>query len=292
MLHFWKNLQKATDAAKIMKRIRKNAICIELRAPKEDRKIRGSRFGGRPAVPEGFEWPRFEAQNGDGVRANRPLSFLCQIDLEDVTAYDRDRALPRKGLLLFFYEMESMNWGFDAKDVGCSGVYFIEDPEETALADYPEDLKEEYRMREYGVSFEAKDSYPGFEELERHIDICYDNSAYDGAIEKSGYVFNSERHKLLGYADLIQGEMTAECERIAGELYRGDRESDRGAPDDARKDVLKHAAEWTLLFQMASIRDENQKWMFGDDGDLYFYIRKADLAAKRFDRIWAIQQCY
>ena len=32
--------------------------------------------------------------------------------------------------------------------------------------------------------------------------------------------------------------------------------------------------------------------MFGDCGHIYFYITKEDLAARRFDRIWLVLQCY
>ena len=32
--------------------------------------------------------------------------------------------------------------------------------------------------------------------------------------------------------------------------------------------------------------------MFGDCGHIYFYITKEHLAARRFDRIWLILQCY
>ena len=31
---------------------------------------------------------------------------------------------------------------------------------------------------------------------------------------------------------------------------------------------------------------------FGDCGSIYFYIRKDDLAARRFERAWLILQCY
>ena len=31
--------------------------------------------------------------------------------------------------------------------------------------------------------------------------------------------------------------------------------------------------------------------MFGDCGRVYFCIRKEDLAARRFDRVWLILQC-
>jgi uncharacterized protein YwqG len=32
--------------------------------------------------------------------------------------------------------------------------------------------------------------------------------------------------------------------------------------------------------------------MWGDLGMLYYWIREEDLAARRFDRVWGISQCY
>ncbi|MCD2347047.1 DUF1963 domain-containing protein [Clostridium guangxiense] len=31
--------------------------------------------------------------------------------------------------------------------------------------------------------------------------------------------------------------------------------------------------------------------MFGDCGEIYFYIRKADLKDKNFENVWLILQC-
>ena len=31
--------------------------------------------------------------------------------------------------------------------------------------------------------------------------------------------------------------------------------------------------------------------MFGDCGRIYFYIRREDLLARRFDRAWLVLQC-
>ena len=32
-------------------------------------------------------------------------------------------------------------------------------------------------------------------------------------------------------------------------------------------------------------------YMFGDCGNIYFWIRKQDLAERRFDKVWCILQC-
>ena len=273
--------------------LRKNEIAVTPRQAKRGGAVYRSKFGGRPAVPAGFEWPRFEAKNYDGETANRPLSFLCQMNLEEIRAYDKEGLLPQKGLLLFFYEQESMRWGFDPDDEGSSRVYYFEDVSLLTEVELPNDMKDEYKVKEYDLSFASKDSYPGFEELDCHSDVDCDWDDYDNAVEKKGYDPECERSKLLGYANLIQGEMLTECERTTRGLYCGDAKSYRNTTEDVKEDIDKAAADWVLLFQMASIQEDEDDYelMFGDVGNLYFYIRKQDLRAKNFDRGWLVLQC-
>ena len=101
-----------------------------------------------------------------------------------------------------------------------------------------------------------------------------------------------EEHKLLGYADVIQNEMLTECERTHRGLYSGDPESYRDTPEDEEADIAEHAKDWMLLLQLSSIETDDFEFMFGDCGMLYFYIKREDLAAMRFDRIEFSVQCY
>ncbi len=270
----------------------KNEIAIRTRKPKKGASFIRSKFGGLPAVPDGFKWPGFAAENHDGELADRPLSFLCQINLNEIAAFDKDSLLHGRGLLLFFYEQESMCWGYDPKDKGCSRVFLFENTDDLRPMDFPDDLDDEYRVKEYDLLFKSGNSYPCFEELECHSDYECDWDDYDNELENKKYDPDSERHKLLGYANLIQGEMLTECERVSRGLYSGDFESYKNTPEKVREDVLKSASEWILLFQMASIQDDDYELMFGDVGNLYFYIRKEDLKENRFDNVWLVSQCY
>ena len=283
--------KKKPDLDNILDTLRKNEISVTTRKAKNEGSVYRSKFGGKPAVPAGFDWPRFESENYDGEKANRPLSFLAQINLEEICAYDKDNLLPRKGLLLFFYEQESMRWGFDPEDAGCSRVYYFEDISQLAQADLPDDMSGEYKVKEYDLSFCAKDSYPSFEELDCHSDVDCDWDDYDEAVEKKGYELESERHKIFGYADLVQGEMLTECERITRGLYCGDHKSYADTPEDVKEDISGAATDWVLLFQMASIQEDDYELMFGDLGNLYFYIRKQDLNERNFDKTWLVLQC-
>lgn len=284
------NKKPITNFDDLLDTLRHNEISITLRNTANNEAPQRSKIGGSPAVPATFEWPRFEGENYNGEIANRPLSFLCQINLEETRDYDKDKLLPEKGLLLFFYEQDTMRWGFSPEDRGCSRVYYFENTNDLELAEFPDDLKDEYKVKEYNLSFSTNLSYPGFEELNRHSNVDCTWSDYDDALEEAGYNLDLERHKLLGYANLIQDEMLTECECTSRGMNRNT-ENYYNAPIDAKEDINKSATDWILLFQMASITDNDFELMFGDLGNLYFYIRKQDLKEHNFDKVWLVSQC-
>lgn len=53
-----------------------------------------SKFGGRPDVPDAFEWP---------MAGPNPCWFVAQVRLADLQPFDAGRRLPAEGLLSFFY---------------------------------------------------------------------------------------------------------------------------------------------------------------------------------------------
>ena len=59
-----------------------------------------SKFGGEPDVAKGFTWPVTDD--------NRPLSFVFQVNLKDVSTYDKEHILPSSGILYFFYDIEGL----------------------------------------------------------------------------------------------------------------------------------------------------------------------------------------
>ena len=87
--------------------LQRNSINLDI-SGKEPYRKGCSRFGGRPDIPEGFEWPRFCPGEG---RSAVPLSFIAQFDCSALRQYDDDNMLPDHGVLSFFYETDSMRWG-------------------------------------------------------------------------------------------------------------------------------------------------------------------------------------
>ena len=280
------------DYKSIFQELSRNAIKLSFdTSPNAPVTVGASKFGGQPDLPNGFAWPYYTYIDSDNIEQSRPLSFLLQINCMEITGYDTDRLLPKTGMLYFFYELETMTWGFDPKDKGSARVYYY-DIDSLERQSFPSELALKYCMPEMPVSFTTKNDLPYYEEFAEnyHADM-YDFEVYDEQLEKFGYVQEERnRSKLLGYADIIQNDMLAECESVTNGTYYG------GIPvklrEDQRKTFLENCKQWKLLLQMDTVCQENFELMFGDCGHIYYYIKENDLADMNFDNCWLILQCY
>ena len=70
-----------------------------------------SHWWGFPDLPEAFEWPCDEDGN--------LLTFICQINLEDISELDSENRLPHKGMIWFFAELDYFLGDLDAP---CGGT--------------------------------------------------------------------------------------------------------------------------------------------------------------------------
>ena len=268
--------------------VEKNEIVVEVDVDTKSIPANASKIGGRPWLPSDFEWPLFTDAD---EKATRPLSFLCQINIADIKEYDSDGLLPTCGMLYFFYECESFRWGFDPGDKGCARVFYFENTENFVPTEWPDSILEEYVVPEMAVQFTARNSYPGYEELAVYSNVDCDWDTYDETLGRMGYDTEADYHKLLGYADIIQNEMLSECERVSRGLYCGNPESYQETPADEELSIQNSAKDWLLLLQLTTLTKDDWELMWGDCGRLYFYIRKQDLAEKRFENTWFSLQC-
>lgn len=269
----------------------RNAIRLEIGGRAEPVTGR-TRFGGVPDVPKGFEWPMFVTDTyDDGEVRPRPLAFLAQFDCGELSAFDKEGLLPKTGLLSFFYELESMRWGFDPKDGGCCRVFWFEDVHGLSPARVPDSLGGDYRFPALGIAAQTANSYPGYEDFS--VNREFDMGGWDAFKEVCGQLGTAETEsysKLLGWPDVIQNNMTTECELVARGYYLGNTWEDipKAEVEEAKQTSPE---EWRLLFQLNTVERGDFELMLGDCGSIYFYIRKEDLADRRFDRVWLILQC-
>jgi uncharacterized protein YwqG len=278
-----------------------------------------TRLGGVPLVGEGFSWPRRRAHTrgryGDEIRAGRPLTFVAQVNLAEVPPSEPSDGMldfPRRGMLLFFCDEESLPYGSPEDSDGFCVAYLPLDPDDetqTHLADVPEglvgfdDRGDQWgvpgvvalealpelalpapypdEVRAMGLSDAETDAYWHLtEELER-----------EGArvaawvAEAPGTARYPPIHRLGGVPHEIQNPMETECELAR----RG--EDPLVLPYSRKEEIADEAkARWRLLLQVDS--DDEAGMMWGDAGMLYYWIRDDDLAARRFDRAWCVMQCY
>ena len=110
--------------------------------------VLSSRIGGNPAVPPNFIWPHYTGLvYGEKESKSRPLSFMAQINLKDIADLDEENLLPKSGILSFFYELETMTWGFDPKDKGSARVFYFPNESDLSIADFPDGLEEYAKLR-------------------------------------------------------------------------------------------------------------------------------------------------
>jgi uncharacterized protein YwqG len=243
-----------------------------------------SKLGGRPDLPAGIVWPE---------RDGKPMCFLAQLALADLAPLDSEKLLPRTGCLWFFHAGQDV-WGSDPKHAGGWAVIFDPNARNLAPREFPAGLAADVRFAECNLTLEPEETLPPLDSPAGEalgITQESDGDAYDvlhaALIGADDTETEPVAHRVLGWPDPIQGDMQLECQLGSNGLDCGD----ASAYTDPRREALQPgAADWQLLLQIDS--DENTAMMWGDGGRLYFWIRKQDLAARRFDRVWCILQCY
>ena len=81
-------------------------MAIRLELKKTDRILFcGSKWWGDPDMPENMQYPTMQVTE-DGETFDYPLTFVCQINCEDIAPFDKDGKLPHEGMLYFFASID------------------------------------------------------------------------------------------------------------------------------------------------------------------------------------------
>ena len=277
---------------------KRNAILINYSEDENREKLsKGtSKIGGKPDLPKDFQWFYYKGEDYKKIVENRPLSFLMQINCEEVHKYDKESLLPEKGMLYFFYELFTMTWGFSPQDRGSAKVFYYDgEIEDLVSVDFPEDMEKDCIIPESKINFESMNDYPidfldyydpddSDEEMDRK------EKEFEKDLKELGY--KTDTTKLLGHPELIQGEYWEECEGVARKnIYYGSAPIKYGS-NEVKKSIKENAKDWILLMQVSELEIGDYGLYFGDSGKIYFNIRKEDLKNKNFDNVWLILQCY
>jgi len=250
-----------------------------------------SRLGGAPDLPCGGEWPSYERRvESPRSRVRAPLDFIGQVRLADVPSVALPPGCPTSGLLSFFYDCEEQPWGFDPADRGGGQVMYHAEEVEVAQMTLPREVRARATRAsalQFGIEWTVPDADCDPDSDLARSDVSDRWNDVERLISRWP---DQPLHRLFGHPQNIQWGMTVECQVVSsGGSFGGD--SWKEDPRLVRL-AAEGAKDWILLLQVDTDDDsDGPGWMWGDCGRIYFWIRRQDLAARRFDRAWTILQC-
>ncbi|MEU4330106.1 YwqG family protein [Nonomuraea dietziae] len=232
--------------------------------PRRDRLTAGrTHLGGVPDLPPGALWPH---------RRDRPMTLLAQIDLAETSHCDDERLLPPAGLLQIFADLSS-DIAWDDTTHGPGVLVMTQPPQARDLIVAPppagtETLPHRAVTPAVDPSLPPPDS-PFYHDL-TDLDLTGDDPTNPSEEFAAFIEFLNEfhpplddddrpRHRLLGYADLLQDDPWRHC---------------------ATADPSTPPTQWQLLAQIDSEPDAP----LGDNGLVYIFIPRDALAAGDFTR--------
>lgn len=251
------------------------------------------------AKPEQREEIRQEAiEHIRMVESEQPLSFVAQINLAEMWAAGTlDPDIPQRGIVSIFYDMVEQPWGFAPSDRIGFAILFHEDDSKLVRRDEPDELRS--LPSSYRLSPVACTAHPCITPLPlksaQYSDLGLSGKLTDQLWDwwsEDAHLYSSENgedwkcHHIGGWATPVQGDMQIECALVSA----GHNCDAFAYKDSALASIRATAADWLLLAQIGT--DEKGGMMWGDDGQLYVWIRRDDLKARRFENAHLILQCY
>ena len=259
------------------------ALAVELRQGPPDGK---SKFGGLPDLPAGTDWPR---------RGHKPLAFISQVDLGEVSRFLRAPVLPTTGLLSFFYEADLWTSGDSPDDRGAWRVLLLNGPlsPQSPPLLTPPAVPDNYDpatwgFEEAGVAFVPRISLPEAEHLlTEQLGVGDDDyEAYNALMDELRQAHGlSGLTQLLGYPAEIQHDPFATCQLASHGLEP--QTSDDWKSDEVIR-LLSARADWRLIFQVDSLSEIGMEW--ADSGLLYYSIRDEELRTRQWDKSWLVME--
>lgn len=230
-----------------------------------------------------------------------PLNFLAQINFADVHATGAaDEDFPRSGVLSVFYDAVECPWGYDPADSCALTVLFHEDAAALQRRALPQKLRmlgADWQFSPVACELRACSTplpmeTAQWDSLNIELTDAQSDTLADWWLDDSGNAASNDGedaccHRVGGWPTPVQGNMQVECALVAAGHYCG---SGNAYSDPRLQSVRDTATDWVLLLQIGSDDKADMSW--GDSGQLYLWIRRDDLRARRFDSAWMVLQCY
>jgi uncharacterized protein YwqG len=241
-----------------------------------------SKLGGRPDLPPDIEYP---------TRQGRPLAFVAQLNLSELTILDTKRILPPEGMLYFFYDALHEPHGDDPFDSHCWRVFYCPGIEVAHYIRHPRPvgLGDESRFAACYMDFMVEYTLPAPQSIFlESLDLAQEErERYQRLYAQIADLYDSMDavHRLLGYPESYQQDVLLECQLASSGIYCADGSQYQHPQFERHK---AHAREWCLLFQVDTDYEAEMVW--GENGRLFYCIRHDFLKQQDFDEVWGILQ--
>lgn len=256
----------------------KNNIYLGI-GEKDNYNLKGvSRVGGYPDVQKDFEWPK--------TKSEEPMTFIAQLNLNDISSNDKRNLLPQNGILYFFMGRYEPAYDIEHK------VIFVESYKNlvTMKLDEPAVLEKYYENFFTAYKLESKASF----EIPNYAYMSYDIIEDDEYIEIEETVhfeneFENSIGKIYGYPDGQHGdaELEAALKIIANCKYSYS-SKDKGklakALNNSEESANNEIKNMEMLLEIKSSDEVGFTWW--DCGVIHFFIRQEDLINKDFSKTY------
>ncbi|MCL2075205.1 MAG: YwqG family protein [Betaproteobacteria bacterium] len=233
------------------------------------------------------------------IESAQPLSFIAQINLAEMwAAGSLDPDIPRQGVLSIFYDFAGEPSGFDPQDRVGFAILFHDAGALTRSVE-PGELRNDFYAR-YRLSPLACGAHACMTPLP-HVEAEYERmglpeevmNMLDGWWDEDDFLYSSQEdedwkcHRIGGWPTPVQDGMQTQCALVHAGHHCGAGESYK---DPVLASIRATATDWLLLAQIGADEKGNMNW--GDNGQIYVWIRRDDLKARRFENAWLILQSY
>lgn len=240
-----------------------------------------SKIGGNPEVnKDNFNWPRID---------NKPMAFLAQIDLKEISQEVDYHWLNNSGSILFFYDLDTMPWGFDPKDRGRWSVIYQE--KTTMMIDFPKDFEQKNILKESYISPYIIKTLPPSNHrdiknlnLSEHEESFY--SVYDTHYPELSPYKKMPRHQVGGFPSALQRNMMEfEAQSASTGTYMG---GGKIFKSSEAQEFMSKPNNWKLLFQLDL--NDDLGIQLEASGRLYFWVETNLSKKNNFENTWLIFQ--
>ena len=232
---------------------------IGIKTIKEKKESNYSKFGGLPIITNNFEWPSFD---------NSLLSFMAQIDLEDVNKITWDVNMPKSGILYFFM-LNNPSIGYPSEKVQFKVIYIDDLKDNLSILNPSERVN---IFKETYMEFYSHYTFKKDIEYNEYIDDVIDDT-YNQVCEMNSHNPDGG-HQIYGNPFSLQNPVFY--------WWALKEAKARGIALVEEQEALLEE-EYTLLLQIDFADNNSDFHVYGADGMAYFGIKKQDLKNRNFN---------